>query len=478
MDYFILTNPEKCVKCMSCIRACEVNSNVVKENFIDVVPQMCIVCGACIKACPEGARTYLRQIDVLRDWLKKEEIYAVIAPSYVAHYDEHRKFISALRNIGFVGIYEVALGAELSSMMIAQEIKRGKKVIASPCPTIVNYIKKWLPELLNRLSEAVSPMVATARYVKKLYPNSKVVFIGPCISKKTEIVQSEIKDDVDLALTFEEVDELFKVENIDLSELEGSTPDEFDSLYGLSYPVIGGLTKTVSYYLGKELDLVLEKNAVVVDGRENVTRFLKKYLENIKNGRDHINPILAEVLYCHGGCVGGPGIRRDLEVFEKRRRVIEHTTDNLSPVIRERIKEIFKKLNLSRNYKPEKVEYSIPSEEEINEILKKTGMLENPLNCGACGYPTCRDRAIAVLNGLMPWDLCIQYQLRKMEEEHKREMSKIREEAIESAQKVISKQMEIAQEIASLLGETVAETKVSLLKVLDVVMEEARENSE
>ena len=476
MNYVILTNPEKCVKCMSCIRVCEVNSNVVMEDFIDVVPEMCIVCGACIETCPENARSYLYQIDIFKKWIERERIVAIVAPSYVAHYDEPYKFITALRRLGVSSVYEVALGAELSSMVIADEIKSGKKVIASPCPTVVNYIKKWLPELVGRLSRAVSPMVAIARYVKSIDPDVKVVFIGPCISKKSEIVHEEIKGDVDLALTFEEMDDFFKDEKMDLEEFEETPPDRFDTQYGLSYPVVGGLAKTVSYYLQEELDIILEKDMVVIDGKENVVKFLKKYAENMRNRRDDMNPVLAEVLYCYGGCVGGPGIRNDLEVFEKRRRVIRYTLDKLSPKEKDFVKKIYGKLNLTRDYKPEKVEYRIPKEEDINEVLRKIGMLENPLNCGACGYPTCRDRAIAVLNGLMPWDLCIQYQLRKMEEEHRREITKIREEAIESAQKVISEQMRIAQEIASLLGETTAETKASLLKILDLIMEDAGED--
>ena len=177
MNYVILTNPEKCVKCMSCIRVCEVNSNVVMEDFIDVVPEMCIVCGACIETCPENARSYLYQIDIFKKWIERERIVAIVAPSYVAHYDEPYKFITALRRLGVSSVYEVALGAELSSMVIADEIKSGKKVIASPCPTVVNYIKKWLPELVGRLSRAVSPMVAIARYVKSIDPDVKVVFI-------------------------------------------------------------------------------------------------------------------------------------------------------------------------------------------------------------------------------------------------------------------------------------------------------------
>jgi len=478
VDYIILTNPEKCVKCMSCVRVCEVHANVVKEDFIDIVPEMCVVCGACIEACPENARSYLYQTDIFKKWLEKEKIVAMVAPSYVAHYDEPYKFITALKKLGVSSVYEVALGAELSSMVIAEEIKSGKKVIASPCPTVVNYIKKWFPELVDRLSKAVSPMVAIARYVKKTEPNAKVVFIGPCISKKSEVTHDEIRGCVDLALTFEELVELFKGEGIIIENLNETQPDGFDILYGLSYPVVGGLAKTVSYYLQEELDIILEKNTVVIDGKENVVKFLKKYAENIKNGKDDMNPVLAEVLYCYGGCVGGPGIRNDLEVFEKRRRVIGYTLDRLGTEVHDFAQKIYKKLDLTRDYKPEKAEYKIPNETEINKVLRKIGMLENPLNCGACGYQTCRDRAIAVLNGLMPWDLCIQYQLRKMEEEHRKEITKIREEAIESAQKVISEQMKIAQEIASLLGETVAETKASLLKVLNLVMEEARESGE
>ncbi|PLV60052.1 [Fe-Fe] hydrogenase large subunit C-terminal domain-containing protein [Thermotoga sp. KOL6] len=471
MINIILTNPDKCVRCMSCVRACEVNSNIVEESHVDIVPQMCIVCGACIEVCPEGARSYLKQIDIFRKWLTEEKVVAIVAPSYVAHYDEPYKFITALKKVGAIAVHEVATGAELSSMVIAEEIKSGKKVIASPCPTVVNYIKKWIPELIDRLSTAVSPMIAIARYARKQHPEAKIVFIGPCISKKSEIVQDEVKGDVDLALTFEEVDEFFESSKLNLKMLEESFPDEFNSLYGLSYPVVGGLAKTVGYYLQEDFDMVLDKDVVVIEGKWNMVKFLRKYFKNIQKGQDDENPVLAEVLYCDGGCIGGPGIRNDLEIFEKRKRVVEHTLRKLNNR-RVELKRLYQDLNLTRCYKPEKVDYKIPKEEEINEILKKIGMLEKPLNCGACGYHTCKDRAIAVINGLIPWDLCIQYQFRKIEEEHERELLRIREETIEKAKKVINKQMEIAQEIAGLLGETVAETKASLLKVLDLITKE------
>ncbi len=478
MDYIILTNPDKCIKCMSCIRACEVNSNIVKEDHIDVVPELCIVCGSCIESCPEGARFYLKQKDVFYSWIGKHNIFAIVAPSYPAHYDDPYAFVGALKNIGIKKVYEVAIGAEISSMVVAQELKSGKKIIASPCPTVVNYIKKWMPELTEYLSKAVSPMIATAIYLKKHYKNAKVVFIGPCISKKREITDEEVKGIVDLSLTFEEMDEIFKEKGINLKNVNKEKPDVFDELYGMSYPVLGGMAKTVGYYLEKDIDVVFDVDTVIIEGKTEMVRFLKRYLENIKNGREDNNPAFVEILYCDGGCIAGPGIRNDIEVFEKRKRVVKFMYENISLNNHKKLKidDIDK---YTRKYTPKPVDYKIPPEEEINKILEKIGMLERPLNCGSCGYHTCRERAIAVYNGLMPWDLCIQYQMRSQEAEHRRKIIRIRRETIEHTKYVIEKQMEVAQNIASLLGETVAETKASLTKVLRIVAgEESNEESE
>ncbi len=433
MAWYVYTITDKCVRCMTCIRSCEVNANIVKENLVDTVPELCLACGDCVESCPEGARVYLNEKEILDEWIKRGEyVIAILAPAYVAHFAEYSplKVVSALKKAGIKEVHEVAVGAELTTLAVVEEIKKGKKIITSPCPSIVNFVKKWEPSLVDRLSNAVSPMIALGIYIKKEKTRSKVVFIGPCVAKKTEIEDPNVKGIVDLVLTFEETEEFLKDKGIDIGAQKEELFDGMQPLVGASYPISGGLARTASYYLKKPLDTVLNNDILIIEGKERVIDYLKKYKENMDKGKDYLNPQVVDILYCEG-CIDGPAIRKDLSVPEKKRIVAGYTKSRLPKrklfkvtvkkqlakeiVSEKEIKKIYSDGNYYRKFKVEPANYRTPSRKEIDDILEKIGMLEHPLNCGACGYDTCELRAIAVLNGLMPWDECVQFRLKQQQ---------------------------------------------------------------
>ena len=431
----LYTDPEKCTMCYACIRACPVSANKVYDNYVEPVPELCVNCGACVVECPEGARRYIDETDILKDWIRKgEKVIAILAPAYVAHYAEYSpmKMVGALKRLGISEVHEVAFGAELTTLGVLEYMEKypDKNIITSPCPAIVNLIKKWFPELMDCLAPVDSPMMALGVYLRKKYPNAKIVFIGPCIAKKSEIDDPNVKGIIDLVLTFEDIDNMFEKERINPSDVNPELIDGVQPYYGASYPISGGLLRTASFYKKEPLDSVLDPDILIIEGRERVMPFLRKYIENIKNGKEHMNPKIVDILYCEG-CIDGPGIRRDLTVPEKRKIVAEYTKSRIEESKRKvkakkqvaknvvspkEIVKIYEGLNIFRKFERFHINYRIPSKAEIEEVLRKTNRLGDELNCGACGYPTCRERAIAALNGLMPEDLCIQYQKEKLEE--------------------------------------------------------------
>ncbi len=451
MQKFVFTFPEKCTKCMTCVRVCEVNANKVYEDYIEPLPDLCIACGDCVVHCPEGARRYIDETEMVMEWIRRgEKVIAILAPAYVAHFVEYSplKIVGALKKLGFSEVHEVAVGAELTTLGVLEYMEKypDKKFITSPCPSIVNIIKIWMPELIDYLCPVDSPMIALGVYLRRKNSEAKIVFIGPCIAKKTEIEDPNIKGIIDLVLTFEDLEKMFNERRIDVSRMKEELFDGLQPYVGASYPVSGGLLRTASFHSKKTLDHVLDTDILIIEGKERVMPFLKKYLENIKIGKEHMNPKVVDILYCEG-CIDGPAIRKDLTVPEKRKIVAEYTTNRFKtkgpfgrviPVKKlakeivspKELKKIYSEVNVFRKFKLEKANYRMPSEKEIEEVLRRTNRLGNELNCGACGYPTCRDRAVAVLNGLMPEDECIQYQKEKLEslvEEIKEKNDEIKE---------------------------------------------------
>lgn len=308
-----------------CLRSCPVDAITMDENKRAAINyDNCISCGTCTKNCPFGAltdRSYITQvIDMIRD--ENVEVYAMFAPAIEGHFGMATvgALKESLREIGFNGAYEVSLGADATAAHEAEElveaVQEGKKMTTSCCPAFVDMIEKHFPKLVDHISHTGSPMVLTARYIRKKHPGAKVVFIGPCMAKKLEI--QKVQDTADLVLTFEELAAMFDAKNVDPASKVCEEQD--GSLAGKNFATSGGVTASVKQVL-KERGIELEVSCLQCNG----ARECKKALTLLNLGR--LPEDFVEGMACEGGCVAGPGGVEDPLRLKKNRMKLLSAAD-------------------------------------------------------------------------------------------------------------------------------------------------------
>ena len=341
---------DKCVECGACSKvcpysaianhkrpcevACKVKAITMDNNHTAVINNdKCIQCGACVYQCPFGAivdKSYI--LDAIEMLKNKEEVYAVVAPSISAQfvYATLGQVVSGIKELGFAGVIEAALGADLVAYYEAIELAEKGFLTTSCCPAFVDFIKKNFPDLEKHISHNLSPMAMIAKVIKEARPNAKTVFIGPCTAKKAEAQKEEVKKYVDCVLTFEELIALFGAQNLDIKTLEES-PLEDATLFGRSFARSGGVTEAVIQSL-KEQNLNFDLNPITCDGIENIRLVLAKANKGL------IDNNFIEGMVCSGGCIGGPCA---LTHATKDRSLIDkHASKTSKKEILENIKEI------------------------------------------------------------------------------------------------------------------------------------------
>ena len=301
-NYYAITNYQR-----PCEQACKVKAISRGENDQAVInDEKCVQCGACVYQCPFGAIVDKSSIvDVINelknsDYSKKYKVYAIVAPSISSQFKTAKlgQIVTAIQNLGFHHVIEAALGADMVAYKESKELEEKGLLTSSCCPTFVTFIEKYFPELIDKISTNLSPMATIGKWIKKNDPTSKIVFIGPCISKKAEIQKSKVRDIIDYVLTFEELNALIGAREIDASTLEESPLDNA-SYFGRIFARSGGLKDAVVQAL-KEQNSTFELNALSVDGLENCRLALNK----LKSGTQDFN--FLEGMGCVGGCIGGP----------------------------------------------------------------------------------------------------------------------------------------------------------------------------
>ena len=558
MSECLTLKKSNCKNCYKCIRHCPVKSIRFSGNQAHIIGNECILCGQCFVVCPQNAKQIVDETEKVKVLIQSgAPVYASIAPSFIANY--HGIGINGIRKalikLGFAGAEETALGATVVKTEYEKMLAdRTKDILISSCCHSVNLlIQKYYPSLLPYLADVMSPMQAHCSDIKKRFPDAKTVFIGPCVSKKDEAEHYE--GIVDAVLTFEELTEWLKAERIDL-EADLDVDDESRARF---FPTTGGILKTMA-------NRTPDYTYMAIDGVDNCIAALKE----IEQGNVH--KCFIEMSACAGSCVGGP-------VMEKYHR---------SPIIDYQSvadyagKKDFKvtqpdSLDLKKHFEPIERRYGAPSESEIQDILKKMGKNrpEDELNCGSCGYDTCREKAVAIYHGKAEISMCLPYLKEKAEsfsdcivsntpnalivvndalevqqinpaarkilniryssdvlgdqvvrildpkpflqvleskravrnrrtylaeydkfveqtiiydpnyhmllcimrditeqETEREKREKLRNQTVETADNVVDKQMRIVQEIASLLGETAAETKIALTKLKESISDE------
>ena len=341
---------DKCVECGACSKvcpysaianhkrpcevACKVKAITLDNNHTAVINNdKCIQCGACVYQCPFGAivdKSYI--LDAIEMLKNKEEVYAIVAPSISAQfvYATLGQVVSGIKELGFAGVIEAALGADLVAYYEAIELAEKGFLTTSCCPAFVDFIKKNFPDLEKHISHNLSPMAMIAKVIKEARPNAKTVFIGPCTAKKAEAQKEEVKKYVDCVLTFEELIALFGAQNLDIKTLEES-PLEDATLFGRSFARSGGVTEAVIQSL-KEQNLAFDLNPITCDGIENIRLVLAKANKGL------IDNNFIEGMVCSGGCIGGPCA---LTHATKDRSLIDkHASKTSKKEILENIKKI------------------------------------------------------------------------------------------------------------------------------------------
>lgn len=401
----IFTNKARCRDCNRCVRVCPVKAIKVKNGQAYVDESKCVYCGLCVKECPQKAKSYRKDGETLRELLKSgNKIAASVAPSFPSAFVswELKRLPSALRKIGFNYVLRTAEGAYCSALKTKDIYLKGKgkSLICSACSAAVFFIEKYETEITDVISKSVSPMIAHAKIIKKRYGEKcRVVFIGPCSAKKAEAERPEYNNLIDAVLTFDELIEFFKEELININMCEESEFD--DLLIGKSalFPLSGGLLKTAEFN----------------EDAFNPTLIFSTGFEELQNAVKYIKKTnaLIEPLFCKGGCINGPGVPDLFSIYERRRAALKYSEES----IKVKAKTNFN-INLLATFNSgAQVKKKRYSEEDIKKTLSSTGknFLEDELNCGSCGYDSCRDKAIAVLDGLAEAEMCVPYMRRLAE---------------------------------------------------------------
>ncbi|NLE58317.1 MAG: histidine kinase [Planctomycetes bacterium] len=410
---FITTIKEHCRVCYTCVRECPAKAIRIVDGQAQVIGDRCIACSNCVKVCSQGAKQVLSSIaDVEALLASGQKVAACVAPSFPAEFvdADARQVVGMLWALGFHLVNEVAFGADL----VAREYRRllgkcnGGRYISTTCPAIVGYVERYHPDLTDCLSPIVSPMIATARALRKLHGSDlKIVFIGPCIAKKTEAESDPVAGEIDAVLTFPELREMLATRNIRPDNVE---PCEFDPPHGAGgamFPVSRGILQAADI----QEDLMTGE-VVATAGRMHTLEAIKEFASGDLGAR------LLEVLACDG-CIMGPGITNDLPLFNRRRHMRKYFSKRIESLDLARWHEDmerFSDLDLSRSYAANDQRIPTPADEQLNQILIRMGKLspKDELNCGACGYDTCMEHAIAIYKGLAESEMCLPFTIEKL----------------------------------------------------------------
>lgn len=411
----VRTIREKCKRCYTCVRSCPAKAIKIAEGQAEVIKERCIGCGNCVKVCSQNAKEIRRDIEEALSLIEEGNKVAIcVAPSFPADFSEIKagQLVSALKKVGFNEVYEVGFGADLVSRCYKETIegKSCKPYIATSCPAVVYYIEKYMPELIDSMIPIVSPMIATSKVIKEeMGDDVKVVFAGPCISKKIESDDPNVEGYIDAALTFKELREIFALKNIDPREEPEEEFTEPIAGIGSVFPISQGILKSANIKMD-----ILDNDIVATEGKE---RFLEA-IELFDKGE--LNVRLLEVLFCEG-CINGPGFSNHMTMFNKKQIVSDYVKDKCSKLDNEQWKKNLEKystLDFSRKYKNDDMRIAAPSEEKIREIMNQTNKFtpEDELNCGSCGYDTCREQAVAIYKGLAEKEMCLPFMIEQLEQ--------------------------------------------------------------
>lgn len=403
----VFTIKDKCRVCYTCVRECPVKAIKINNGQAEVISERCIGCGNCVKVCSQGAKVFLDSKSEVETLLNSEKkVIACVAPSFPAEFSDIKDYqilVGMIKRLGFNKVVEVAFGADLVANEYRQMIDSDdpKPYISSDCPSIVYFIEHYHPNLVQHLAPIASPMVAVTRVIRKEYGDVKVVFIGPCIAKKAE------SDEVDEGITFKELRELFQINQITPEDTIAADFDPPRSGKGAVFPVDRGLIQAID----KNDDLI-DGKIITASGQDN----FKEIISEFESGE--IDCKYMELLCCKG-CIMGPGMTNKNQRYLKRNLISAYVKQKMANFDQEEWQaniDKFSDLDLSQSFNPSDRREIIPAASAIEEALLSMGKRKasDYLNCGACGYDTCKDHATAIVQGHAEIEMCLPYSIEKL----------------------------------------------------------------
>jgi signal transduction histidine kinase/Fe-S-cluster-containing hydrogenase component 2 len=407
----IQTVPERCRVCYTCVRECPAKAIRIVEGQACVLHERCIGCGNCVRVCSQKAKQVIDSVPLVRSLLADDQpVAAIVAPSFPAEFSDYtsEELAGLIRSLGFSWVNEVSFGADLVARQY-QEIMRTSRdtFIATTCPAVVLYVEKYYPDLLKNLAPVVSPMVATARMVRAIHgDHTWVVFIGPCIAKKREGMDEKLTGDIDAVLTYAELRQMIQETQLQGDQVEKRVFDGPHGGLGALFPLCGGMLQAANL---KE-DLV--NDSIVSANGQHFTTAIKELASG------DLKTKLLELLACDG-CIMGAGMKTQDPLFRRRANISRFVRSHLTsrnPDQWQADMDRFKDLDLSRMYTNQDQRLDAPDDTDVTEILLRMGKFkaEDELNCGACGYLTCREHAVAIHKGLAESEMCLPYTIDKL----------------------------------------------------------------
>ncbi len=400
MNKPIYTEKTECQDCYKCVRECPVKAIRVVDGSAQVMPEACILCGRCTEVCPVGAKKIR---DDLKDAMKllrtKKKVFASLAPTFRTEFSglAQERLIAAISSLGFAGVSETALGAQVVSASCASLLQNSEHplLISSACPSVIHLIEQYYPHLVPYITPVISPLQAHTKLLKEEYGEDiGVVFIGPCIAKKNEAENS-----FDVALTFSDLRRWINIRGISWDNLpssKGFVP--FAAQEGGLYPIDGGMIEGIKLCGAPKNTLYMSFSGVkgIVEAFDEL------------DTKAFDQPVFIEALACQGGCVNGPGVSNRGATAVKRYKVQTLTPpqdrDQHSPT-----------LDIAARYRNREIVQTMHTRAEIAAALLRIGKKrkEDELNCGGCGYDTCKEFAAALIEEKAEPAMCVSY-LRKL----------------------------------------------------------------
>lgn len=429
----LITNKELCVGCNKCIAKCPVKANVAflfnGENRVKVDHLKCIHCGACIDICDHHARDFADDTERFFSDLKLgHDITVIAAPSIRFNISEYTRLFGYLKSLHVTRIYDVSLGADITTWAYLKAIEEQKleSIIAQPCPVIVNYIQKYRPELIWNLAPIHSPMMCTAIYLKKYLKNhDRIAFLSPCIGKIDEIKEKNTQGFIEYNVTYKKIESYLRDNQIELFNYPESDYDEVGYGIGLTYSRPGGLSENVELY---KPDAWVRQ----IEGPERVYRYLDEYSLRIAEHKPL--PLILDILNCQKGCNGGTATCNKISVDDvdfKMNALKKEKVQSYGPsrqeseilAVYELLYKDFRLEDFARIYEDKSGVLKVHSFSDLEEIftqLHKTTEASRNVNCFACGFGNCREFANAVLQGTNHISNCIDYNRKELvcEKEH------------------------------------------------------------